>query len=202
MESSQLILDADGVLLDFVAGFDAFMRRRGHKAAIPLHTSRDYNLGDLWPDMPWPDRLALMHQFMADESFSAVPHIEGAYDAVRMIRQEHPGIKISAVTAIGSNPAARAARRANLREFGIEDVTFVPMAGSKADELFRFSPGAVYVDDLPGHVDDGIAAGHRSYLFRQPHNVGTTRLPTLRDWADGINVVLCDLSSPVLEPAF
>ncbi len=202
MESSQLILDADGVLLDFVTGFDAFMRMRGYRAAIPLHTSRDYNLGDLWPDMPWPDRLALMHQFMADDSFAALPHIDGAHEAVRVIRQEHPGIRISAVTAIGSNPAARAARCANLREFGIEDVTFVPMAGSKADVLFRFQPGALYVDDLPGHVDDGITAGHRSYLFRQPHNTATTRLPTLRDWTEGLGVMLCDLSDSILEPAF
>jgi len=195
MDQRHLILDVDGVLLDFVAGFADFVVDLGHELAISPSESRDYDLGDLLPGLPLEERRSLFNAFTASPDFATLTPLSGACEAIDCIKAIEPQLRIVALTAIGLSPEVQAMRRANLRIFNLDGIEFAPFGGCKAQQLAQFAPGSVFIDDLQKNVDAGLAAGHEAFLFRQPHNAAFVHERVLADWEDALERALLLLRS-------
>lgn len=162
-----LLLDGDGVCINFSAGFAQYMADvHGYEAEVaePMH----FNYSDMYPTLDKPS--SFIPGFIHSEHFEATPFYPEAVEKLRDIRAN--GTQIIMVTSCGDELNVQYARRAGIeREVGdiIEDVIFLPLAGGKLDVLKKFEP-ATFVDDQLHMCIDGVQAGHKSFLFNRRYN--------------------------------
>jgi hypothetical protein len=175
MPKRLIALDADGVLLDFHAGYaGAWQRAFG---ALP----RERDPQAYWPIDRWqverldePRRLHFRRYF--DETFwTSVPAIEGAIDACH--RLHDAGFDLVCVSALELE--YEAARLRNLRDLGfpIERVVATGNApgerSPKADAIADLNPEA-FVDDYLPYMRGVPAHVHTALVLRAPHGSPNT----------------------------
>jgi FMN phosphatase YigB (HAD superfamily) len=162
-----LALDVDGVLLDWSAGFDAWLRRNGIRPALPLTEAGHFDFRDALGHMPYEDRLALVRRFNADEAMGRLPVIAGADEAVRRLRAH--GLRLVAVTAPGAHPTTVRLRRDQLARFALDDVEILDLHADKVQALRRHDALAL-VDDSPKHIVMAEAALGTAFAYTWPYN--------------------------------
>lgn len=171
MQISPIILDADGVLLNYVDAFLAWSRKQGY---CPIASGEedivDYNLSRVFPGVEKQEFLKLMGDFSLSSDFAEIAPYPGAVREIEKLRDAHPNRPCVCVTSAGSGPAVAAARRANLRCFPLDEVIVSPLGASKTDTFASIGLGGVVLDDLPQHVTDAVATGHHGILLTRPWN--------------------------------
>lgn len=167
MSNSTLILDGDGVIIDFSSGFANYMQAV-HKITPLSIEPAHFNYADAYPMLEKP--AAYIPGFIDSEYFERTPLYEGAAEKLREIKAQ--GHTLLMVTSCGDAEHVKAMRtRMLMRELGpiIDDIIFLPLASSKVDALKRL-PKGVFVDDQLTMCIDGTQAGHQSFLFNRRYN--------------------------------
>lgn len=169
MHKPNLLLDVDGVLLDWLAGFEQYLLRH----APELHTdfSGLQNVKNLEQLLGMTDDQ--MHEWIArfhlDPSFEHLQTLPGAQAAIHILS---PWCKITCITASGSNPVSVRMRKRNLHtHFGdvFDQVICVDRSTDKPKHLTQFDPG-YWVEDQLKNAIMGVQAGHHSYLIDAVYN--------------------------------
>jgi phosphoglycolate phosphatase-like HAD superfamily hydrolase len=151
MSHDLVVLDADGVILDYHEGYAlAWERAFGHRPEV--RNPDGYHPRDYW-DVPALTGEALRHLWTVgfdEELWRSMPALPGAREACRQLRDA--GHRLVCVTALG--PEFEAARTANLRELGLEfeAVHAVGHQGAgnpKQAAVDRLRPAAFVDDYLP-----------------------------------------------------
>lgn len=167
IDHSTLIIDGDGVAIDFSAGFAAYMKATHN--ILPLAPEpAQFNYSDIYPhvEKPWVNIPA----FIQSEFFRDTPFYPEAITALNHIHQQ--GVRILMVTSCGDEDAVKRARLSCIdKQVGgiIDDVIFLPLGGGKL-EILSTLPKASFVDDQLALCIDGAKAGHQSYLFDRRYN--------------------------------
>jgi hypothetical protein len=168
-----LILDADEVLLQFVAGFDTFLRERGlylDLSSYRLHGNAK-RLDDHTPVLD-VEVTALLEEFRSDLDWLAA--VDGAQDAVIALSS-------LATVAVLTNiaPAQAGPRRRNLTTLGL-DLPLIANSGLKGpavrDLANHTGAPTFFVDDIPQQL--ASAAEHAPDVIRI-HLIGDERLKPL-----------------------
>lgn len=162
-----LALDVDGVLLDWSAGFDAWLRDNGIFPSFPLTGSRHFDFRDVLGRLPYEDRLALIRRFNADEAMGNLPVMAGAEEAVRSLRAH--GLRLVAITAPGDDPTTIRLRRAQLERFALDDAEILALNADKTQALLRHDARAL-VDDSPKKIAEAEAALGTAFAYTWPYN--------------------------------
>lgn len=168
--SGRVLLDCDGVLLDYVAGLRPFAEARFGLRLDPDGPC-SFDMG-LWTGLPRDEVRGLVNAFNAGEGtgFDALPPMPGALEGVRRLREE--GYELHLLSSADAGGASVASRLRNLEAvFGdvFEEVTLIGLGESKREILGRFDPCDWVDDHLPNAVA-GLEAGHRCHVIRQSHN--------------------------------
>jgi len=163
-----LALDVDGVLLDWSAGFDAWLRTVGVEPAFPLVDTRHFDFRDVLGHLPYEDRLALIRRFNTDEAMGALPLIPGALEAIQRLRDH--GLRLVAVTAPGDDPATIRLRQAQLERFALDDIEILALNANKVEALLRHGARAL-VDDSPKKIAEAEAALGTAFAYTWPYNI-------------------------------
>ena len=169
MERQKLILtDADGVIFDWVAGFNAWMEGKGWNR---LPDSQYHYTIEKWYNISHDHAMDLVSTF---NSSAAIGFLKPYLDSVKYIRKLHNefGYNFAVITAMGHDPYAIELRRRNCEDvFGhiFQDVLVVDLLASKEEILKSYEP-AIWIEDKPSNAEAGIKAGHRTYLFEHDHN--------------------------------
>jgi len=168
-----LIVDADEVLLQFVAGFDKFLRERG--LYLDLSSYRLHgNVKRLDDNTPILDVevTALLEEFRSDLDW--LEAVEGAQAALASLKDT---ASIAVLTNI--SPAQAGPRVRNLMTLGL-DLPLVANSGLKGpavrDLANRASAPTFFVDDIPQQL--ASAAEHAPDVVRI-HLIGDERLKPL-----------------------
>lgn len=167
MSNSTLILDGDGVIIDFSSGFANYMQEVHNITPLSIEPAQ-FNYSDAYPMLEKP--AAYIPGFIDSEHFERTPLYEGSAEKLREIKAQ--GHTLLMVTSCGDAEHVRAMRtRMLMRELGpiIDDIIFLPLASSKVDVLKRL-PKGVFVDDQLAMCIDGVQAGHQSFLFNRRYN--------------------------------
>ena len=169
MSNQTIVLDADGVLLDYnLAYAGAWKSAFGHRPAL-----RDVNA--YWAFDRWQvDRLEgtsleRFRECFHEEFWTSIPAIDGSVEACKTLVSH--GCQLVCVTALESR--YREARLSNLRTLGfpIDDVFTVEDRGRsespKVDIIRKINPIAFVDDYLPYHR--GVPAQvHKALILREP----------------------------------
>lgn len=169
MTQSKLILtDADGVLFDWVTGFNTWMEGRGWNR-LP-DTEYHYTI-EHWYNISHDHAMELVEQY---NSSAAIGFLSPYLDSVKYINRLNQvfGYRFVVITAMGFDPYAIELRKRNLRDvFGdvFEDILVVGLLKSKRKLLELYEP-TIWIEDKPSAAEEGRMAGHKTYLFEHGHN--------------------------------
>lgn len=166
-----LLIDGDGVVLNFSRGYVKFLREVHGIHSVGGDEPSEFTFKDLFPhvEKPWAHIKSFTESF---EHFSAVQAYDSARKFLPMIKQSGIADKIFMLTSCGTSSSTMAARRACIeREIPsvVDEILFFDLGESKLDALKKFSR-SVLIDDLKSHCDDAVKAGHSAILYSQLYN--------------------------------
>lgn len=178
-----VILDVDGVILDYMSHFARFMEYEGMPPKVSHLHEGDYNLVNMFPGLSRPevtDHMVRMSRM--PEWFSTFPLMPGAAEGIRRLR-EITGGSIVCLTSAGQDPEQYAWREHNLRGLGLDGLEMLPFGADKEEALSKYEPGSLFVDDLPANLLKGELAGMETVLFHSPMNItGRGSFRVADDW--------------------
>lgn len=179
-----IVLDVDGVLLDFDGGILTLGQRVLGRPLVPQ--TRHFPLGQRYGLTREDDRR--VWDALADGGFRHLPLLPGADEAVRRLRAA--GMTLHLVTGI--DPSHASDRLANLRDHGIEvdSIDCVGFGLSRKDAVIARHAPVAFVDDRLNHLHDVPFVPHRVWIdhgdeqYGIPHQAATHRATRLLDWVE------------------
>lgn len=177
-----VLVDIDDVLLDWIGGFEAFIKSKG----ITTKTARPMN----WDLGKWIEHDSvtdLVTEFNASPLFARLNTVDGAVAAITVLAEKH---KIIAITCCGDSDAIRRMRAENIEShFGsrISGIHCLALGEDKAPLLQAYDSGAFWVEDKWENAVCGADAGHKAILLDKPYNGAQKedpRVKRLYRWCD------------------
>jgi hypothetical protein len=168
-----IVVDADEVLLRFVAGFDTFLRRQGlflDLASYRLHGNVK-RLDDRTPILD-VEVTALLEEYRRELDW--LEPVEGARESLAALAESHNIVVLTNITPAQAVPRAR-----NLAALGF-DLPLLANSGPKGPAVRHLANHAAaptwFIDDIPQQL--ASAAEHAPDVMRI-HLVGDARLKPL-----------------------
>lgn len=169
--SDKLILvDCDGVLVDWQYGFFRWMREKGHEPVL----SNEYDIAKTF-DLPKDKAKALVRHFNESAAMGWLPQFRDSIKYVRKLHEDH-GYVFHCITSLSLDEYAGRLRRKNLEAlFGktvFEKVECLDCGADKDEALLPYKDsGCLFIEDKPENAISGINAGLQSVLITHDHNL-------------------------------
>jgi hypothetical protein len=168
--SRRVLLDCDGVLLNYTAGIRPFAKRL-YGLDLDPEGPCDFDMRR-WTGLSRDEIVTLVNRFNGgeDTGFDALPPMPGAIEGVQRLLDA--GYLLHVISSADAGPSSVRSRHKNLNGvFGdvFEEVTLIGLGASKKELLSRFD-SCDWVDDHVPNAIEGLEAGHRSHVIRQSHN--------------------------------
>ena len=184
--SDKLILvDCDGVLVDWVYSFDQWMTRHGYEK---LH-SDEYALDKCY-GIDRAESKKLVRMFNESANVQYLPPLRDAVKYVKKLHEEH-GYVFHCITSLSLDPFAIKAREANIRalfgETAFEKIICLDTGADKDEALMPYvDSDCVWVEDKPENAVVGAKLGLDAYLIRHDHNKDFFHpmLSYVKDWKE------------------
>lgn len=190
----RVLLDCDGVLLDWEASFREWVAARLRRpiAAQPSH----WDLTK-WLKVDSEEADKLIRAFNRSEGFGNLAPIYGSQWALSALVEV--GAELHVITSCSDLPNVCHARKKNLTAiFGdvFASITCLPLHGSKVKALANHEPGAIWVEDNFTNATVGHHLGHQSFVLRYPHNAHADGKPGptwCDDWPDVLKTLVASV---------
>lgn len=169
MKDKVILVDCDGVLLDWAYSFDRWMNREG----FVICDKFDYDCAIRY-GIPKQEVKKLIRYFNESASIGFLPPFRDAMYYVKQLHEKH-GFVFHCITSMSSDPFAQKLREVNLAKvFGdtvFEKVICLDCGADKDEELDKYSgTGCYWVEDKMENADVGIECGLDSILMSHEHN--------------------------------
>ena len=191
MKDKVILVDCDGVLLDWEYSFDQWMKRHGYEIAVdgPYQMKEKYG-------MPEKDIKRLIRMFNESATIRKLPPLRDAIKYVKKLHEEH-GYIFHCVTSLSNDQYAQHLRTKNLIEmFGpsvFEKYTYLDTGADKDEALAEYKDTQCYwVEDKIKNAEVGYDLGLRSILVEHTHNkdYDNPAIPTMKNWKEIYNAIV------------
>lgn len=164
-----ILVDCDGVLLDWQYSFYKWMASRGHHPLL----EDEYDMGKTF-DMSYSEAKQMCEYFNCSAAIGWLTPFRDAVKYVRKLHEDH-GYVFHCITSLSTDKYAGKLRKKNLEAiFGkkvFEEVICLECGGDKDEALEPYrDTGCVWVEDKPANADLGIELGLNSMLIEHAHN--------------------------------
>jgi len=166
-----ILVDADGVLLDWVYSFRAWMDRHGYK----IKDYDAYRMDEAY-GLDRAEGKKLCRMFNESATIRKLPPLRDAIKYVKKLHEEH-GFVFRVISSLSEDQYAQHLRIKNLRElFGdtvFESYVFLDTGADKDDALEPYrDSGCWWVEDKAENANLGYDLGLDSLLMTHDHNEG------------------------------
>ena len=184
---SLILVDADGVLLDWEWAFSVWMEQHGF---VKTEGSQFiYDIGKRY-GIDHEQGRKLIKIFNESAAIGFLPPLRDAMYYVKRLHEEH-GYVFHCITSLSLDANAGKLREMNLRKlFGktaFEKITCLETGADKdqALEPYRDS-GCWWVEDKPENAEVGHKLGLRSILVEHGHNMNhvNEQIPVVKNWRE------------------
>jgi FMN phosphatase YigB (HAD superfamily) len=181
-----ILVDCDGVLLDWEYAFHAWMTRHGYE--MVENGFNTYKVDKRY-GVEKSESKRLIRMFNESASIRKLPPLRDAIKYVKKLHEEH-GYVFHAITSLSTDQYAQHLRTKNLRElFGetaFEKYVYLDTGADKDEALEEYRGTECYwVEDKPENAVVGADAGLTSILMDHGHNQGEFEGVTrVRNWKE------------------
>jgi FMN phosphatase YigB (HAD superfamily) len=166
-----ILVDCDGVLLDWEYAFAGWMARHGYEMEIDGFDM--YKIHERYK-LAKPEAKRLIRMFNESAQIRKLPPLRDAIKYVKKLHQEH-GYVFHAITSLSNDQYAQHLRTKNLRElFGdtvFEKYVYLDTGADKDEVLREYrNTGCYWVEDKPENAIVGLGFGLNSILVNHAHN--------------------------------
>jgi len=163
-----ILVDADGVLLDWAYSFDMWMKRHEFKLINP----NAYNISERYPDVSDGYRMAKI--FNESSWIRKIPPLRDSIKYIKKLHEDH-GYIFHVISSLSDDEYSQHLRTKNLRElFGdtvFEKYIYLDTGDSKETPLkFYKDSGCWWIEDNIENAKVGLDLGLKSILMEHPYN--------------------------------
>jgi len=182
MKDKVILVDCDGVLLDWMYGFKQWMKRHGYIMKNP----DVYDVGVMY-GLERNEKRRLCRMFNESATIRKLPPLRDAIKYVRKLHEEQ-GYVFHAITSLSNDEYAQHLRTKNLCEmFGptvFEKYVYLDTGADKDEELeFYRGTGCIWVEDKVENAIAGAKVGLESLVIEHDYNTDCD-FPRMRNWKD------------------
>ena len=192
MDKPYLLLDIDGVCLDWETGLTNFMRANVQHITPPeCLDEHSYDLATRF-GITYDEANSLVWDFHYDKRFENLEPFDGVTDAIAQLKEKYNCV---AITACGSDSIIVEAREKNLTTcFGDAFVAVhcVDIFDEKRGFLAKY-PAGHWVEDHVRNVTMGLEFGHQCWLIDAPYNktkIVDSRVKRINNLSDLCGIIL------------
>lgn len=189
MKNKVILVDCDGVLLDWEYSFDQWMKRHGYTVVKPneYKMSEKYGLSQV-------EGKRLIRMFNESANIRKLPPLRDAIKYIKRLNEEH-GYIFHAITSLSNDQYAQHLRTKNLREmFGntaFEKYTYLDCGADKDEALEEYKDtGCYWVEDKPANCEAGKKVGLNSIIMSHTHNMGYNGCVRVSSWKEIYNMIV------------
>lgn len=181
-----ILVDADGVLLDWEYAFSVWMEQHGH--VKQQGSEFIYDIGEQY-GITKPQAKQLVKIFNESAAIGFLPPLRDAMFYVKRLHEEH-GYRFHCITSLSLDPNAGKLREMNLRKlFGKTAFERVVCLDTGADKTQALEPyrntGLWWIEDKPENADVGYNLGLQSVLMEHGHNMNhECPYPVVKNWRE------------------
>jgi len=186
-----ILVDCDGVLLDWKYGFYKWMFDHGYK----IVQENRYEVSETF-GIPKEKGKELVLNFNESAAIGYLPALRDAVKYVKKINEEG-GYVFHCITSLSTDPYAGKLRKKNLEKlFGknvFEKIVCLECGADKDDALLPYKDsGCIWVEDKPENAKVGDALGLKSVLIEHDFNKDFTHnnIEKVSSWKEISDMVL------------
>jgi len=190
---SLILVDADGVILDWEYAFSVWMEEHGF---VKTEGSQFiYDIGKRY-GIDHEQGRKLIKIFNESAAIGFLPPLRDAMYYVKRLHEEH-GYVFHCITSLSLDANAGKLREMNLRKlFGktaFEKITCLDTGADKHDALEPYrDSGCWWVEDKPENAEVGHKLGLRSILVEHGHNMNhvNEQIPVVKNWREIYGIIV------------
>lgn len=193
MKNSVILVDADGVLLNWEYAFDVWMNQHGFEK-IP-GGEFDYDIGVRY-SITQEQGKKLIKMFNESAAIGFLPPLRDAIHYVKKLHEEH-GYVFHCITSLSTDPNAVKLREMNLKKLFdktvFEKIICLATGADKDDALYPYrDSGCYWCEDKVENAELGARLGLRSLLMEHGHNLDHYHpgVTTVKNWAEIYNIIV------------
>jgi hypothetical protein len=187
-----ILVDADGVLLDWEYAFNIWMQEHGFEEVAGSKFS--YEMSERY-GIPKDQVRKLIRLFNESAAIGFLPALRDAMYYVKRLHEEH-GYRFHCITSLSTDPNAVKLRERNLAKlFGktaFELVVCLPTGAHKDDALAEYQDtGCWWIEDKPENAEAGYRAGLKPLLIEHGHNMNYIQdhIQLVKNWREIYNII-------------
>ena len=186
-----ILVDCDGVLLDWEYAFSVWMNEHGHETQPGSEFM--YDIGDRY-GLTKDQGFKLIKLFNESAAIGFLPPLRDAMFYVKRLHEEH-GYVFHCITSLSLDVNAGRLREMNLRKlFGktaFERIVCLDTGADKHDALSEYQDSRCYwIEDKPENSDVGHALGLKSILIEHGHNMDhECPYPVVKNWREIYEII-------------
>jgi FMN phosphatase YigB (HAD superfamily) len=191
MKDQTILVDCDGVLLDWEWAFGVWMQERGY---VQRPNAKDYyTIHDQFENLTLTEAKKFTRLFNESAAIGFLPPLRDSVYWVRRLNEEL-GYRFICITSLSTDINAQKLRRMNLEKYYgdvFDDIVCLPTGGDKHEALDKFV-GTEYfwIEDKPENADVGFERGLRSILIEHGHNMNhQCPYPIVKNWREIFDIV-------------
>ena len=192
MKESVVLVDADGVLLNWEYAFNIWMTQHGFEM-LP-GSEVNYDIGQRF-GISREQGKKLIKMFNESAAIGFLPPLRDAIHYVKRLHEEH-GYVFHCITSLSTDPNAQRLREMNLAKlFGdtvFQRVVCLATGADKDEALYPYrDTGCWWIEDKPANAVLGAELGHHSLLMEHGHNMTHyhDHVRTVKNWEEVYQVI-------------
>ena len=192
MKESTILVDADGVLLNWEYAFNVWMEQHGF--AKVDGGQFNYDIGERY-NIDKEQGRKLIKMFNENAAIGFLPPLRDAMYYVKRLHEEH-GYVFHCITSLSTDRNAQKLREMNLAKlFGdtvFEEVICLATGADKDQALLPYKDtGCWWVEDKPENAIVGHNLGLKSILMEHGHNMHYYHesIPVVKNWKEVYELV-------------
>jgi len=187
-----ILVDSDGVLLDWEYAFNIWMQEHGFEEVPGSKLS--YEMDERY-GIPKEQIRKLIRLFNESAAIGFLPALRDAMYYVKRLHEEH-GYRFHCITSLSTDSNAVKLRERNLAKlFGktaFERVVCLPTGAHKDDALAEYQDtGCWWIEDKPENAEAGYRAGLKPLLIEHGHNMNYIQdhILLVKNWREIYNII-------------